>query len=218
MNNEKLIVTIAEPKDSPPPIAAVAVVLANAEHTGIVYVDVEGNPIFLHLADHHKLTRDSLDGKTGWVVAANISAEALASVAAMCERVWIRQGSKIPYGFRYDMTRFDVENGSLVLGKDEVGLTCATFVLAVFSSIGLEVLARTSWPEREDDTVRWQKLATYLEKTCDDKAHVVAVKQQVNAKRFRPLEVAGGSRHVLPTSYEQAIASAAQLSKELVGA
>lgn len=191
------------------PAAALAIPTNNREHVGIIFLDDDGHPHLLHLASHYSLQcDDQIDGHA-WVFPA-IAPELLPSVAAMCARVVKRNAAGIPYGFRYDATRFTTD-GQLTLGTAERGLTCATFVLAVLRSAGVELLARTEWPKRADDQVRFTRIHRSLTRLGADDAHLDAIEAEIDSVRFRPMEVAGASSEPPPCSFAKASAAATQM-------
>ncbi len=191
------------------PDAAVVAAPPEAAHIGVAWRDTDGNLRWLHLAFHHRLRNEAVPADHAWV-ASRIEPERLALVAAMCERVVARNGRRIPYGFRYVASRF-VDDGSLVLGPDERGLTCATFVLAIYASVGITLLHLDDWTPRDDDRERLDELVALLREHCDDEKHIDAVAQEVKGVRFRPAEVAGGSSEPLPCGFAQAVSAAASL-------
>lgn len=202
--------------DSFPP-AAVVVWSPDGSHTGIVYLDETDKILFIHLAFHHDLRCEELrPGRIGWVLPANtIPQERLELVAAMCSRVWERnQKDSLPYGFRYDATRFH-ESGEIEIGIDECGLTCATFVLAIYRAVGLELLQLSSWPSRADDQAQFTRLLGVLNANCSDTKHIAAITREAKSTRYRPLEVAGGSCCSPPATFEDASARAVAIEKEL---
>lgn len=191
------------------PAASVAVPLTNREHVGIIFRDDDDQAHLLHLASHRRLCcDDALEGHA-WVAPA-IAPELLPSIAAMCARVVKRNAMGIPYGFRYDASRF-ASDGQLVLGNDEHGLTCATFVLAVLRSAGVELLKREEWPSRPDDMVRFAKILKALRSASAEDAYFDAIEAEVTAVRFRPTEVAGASAGQPPCSFADAVAAAAAI-------
>lgn len=130
----------------------------------------------------------------------------------MCRRVWMRHKQRgLRYGFRYDRSRFE-STGELRLGSDEVGLTCATFLLAVFRSVGVELLRLDEWPERAEDEKRWTALLAMLESQGVDAAHLKALRGQTNARRYRPDEVAAGSSVTPPCGFDEASSRASALA------
>ncbi|MEZ4406146.1 MAG: hypothetical protein R3A52_06705 [Polyangiales bacterium] len=197
--------------------AAVAVLSPDAQHVGVAWRDAGGTLSLLHLAFHYDLRNDTPPSKRYYAVSPSLEPERLAQVAAMCERVLKRQRRGIPYGFRYDATAFS-RDGRLVLGNEERGLTCATFVLALYRSVGVELLRVAEWPDdRPDDEARWTALLEVLRSGCPDAEHVSAVAREVRSRRFRPEEVAGGSSRPAPSPFVQAVAAANELVAALDG-
>lgn len=209
-------IQVPESQSGSRPPASVAIVSPDGLHTGIVYVDGDEKVLFLHLAFHHLLRRDEPGSGIGWVLPADaVPHERLELVAAMCDLIWERhQKSKIPYGFRYNASKFS-KDGTLELGADECGLTCATFVLAVYRAVGLELLDLTGWPERADDAQRFAALLETLRQRCTDQKHIDAVSKEVKSVRYRPLEVAGGSRFNPPACFADATEGALAIEREL---
>lgn len=198
------------------PVVAVAVLPDNLDHTGIVYLNADEQFMFLHLAFHCDLRHESVRESYRWVLpSAKIHPVRLAHVAEMCERVWCRnQVHGLPYGFRYDMSSFR-RDGTMDLGLSERGFTCATFVLAVFRTVGVELLQRAEWRARPEDQERFEKLLKLLQNHCSDEVHVNAVRAETTSIRYQPLEVAGGSRHAPLASFANASESATQIRNAL---
>lgn len=53
---------------------------------------------------------------------------------------------------------FDRETLRFLLGPTKTGLTCASFVLAVFQQSGLPLVVCESWPKPNEEDIEWQKL------------------------------------------------------------
>lgn len=98
----------------------------------------------------------------------------------------------IPYGIDSTGSCFD-ENKKflpLPLGK---GMTCATFILAVFASYGLPLVDAQTWPVGRVDDKEWaQGVMKALHEHHAPQAHIDAMQNDiVTVSRFRPSEVAG---------------------------
>lgn len=181
-----------------------------ATHIGLIYMRPDNTRGVLHLAWHHRLTHEDVPDEVVHVHPAPRAEPArLMFVAAMCERIWKRHRRNIPYGFKYDRSKFE-QDGTIHLGPDENGLTCATFVLAVFHSVGVRLLDVGTWPERPEDEEHLRGLLNRLEERCEDSAHLDALRKETSCARYRPLEVAGGASFA-PASFETARAAADQL-------
>lgn len=108
-----------------------------------------------------------------------------------------RGGRGISFAISYSDSRFDGE-GRYSAGMDR-GLTCATFVLALFRSRGILLLRQEEWPPRDEDKL-WQKgVAEYYSKGSP------WLLEQVDGIRFRPEEVAAsGLAEQLPVGFADA--------------
>ncbi|NMQ20807.1 hypothetical protein E4P82_17370 [Candidatus Competibacter phosphatis] len=157
-------------------------------HVGLIYWIDNSGPRFCHLAWHFMLRDEPLPadyfcGPSGLDPVNKIFMAAY--VALLNQNV-----GDVPYGIDYDGTYFDDQGHYIVqpLGR---GLTCATFILAVFARNGFDLVETESWPERPDD-VEWQQQIIGVLGRYASREHIEAVKQNVGAKRFRPEEVAAG--------------------------
>jgi len=119
----------------------------------------------------------------------------------------------LAYGFGQDGDVFD-GNGQLIgLDTPGSGLTCATFIIAFFASLGIEICDLSSWTTRPDDR-EWQKrIMRYVAKsegaTCQ---HIWGMRRYVGSVRFRPDEVAvSATSKILPLGFDAAKALAAEL-------
>lgn len=182
--------------DTNPPFGdcklATAVVLCRTEqgnlHSGIVYRGNHG-PEFMHLGWEDTLLKEWKWSSYLWASPA-VEPERLRSIAGLCRQIWRRynMNKTFPYGFIYHGTTFDVY-GKLVLGAGARGLTCATFVLAVFRYFGVELVTEESWPVRKEEDSEFLK---YIERFATP-THYDLLKHELSAgcRRIRPEEVLG---------------------------
>jgi hypothetical protein len=95
------------------------------------------------------------------------------------------------------------------------GLTCSTFVLAVLSSVRINLVKLAEWPSRPADVARHKELLDLLDgdpKVSRD--HVAAVRAEVTCVRYRPEEVAGAaSSPEPPVSFVVAQAAAEHITR-----
>jgi hypothetical protein len=162
-------------------------------HAGVLYLDASDEVNFLHLAWHRELRSDTPSPNLCWIELALPRDRAL-SVAARCRQVWRRHGtSGLPYAFKYVQTVF-TGTGDLALGAGEYGLTCATFVMAIFASVGSPLLIPTQWPLREQDRLWHAKIIDALTRRAS-REHLDAVRTEVGSARFQPTEVAACSSY-----------------------
>jgi hypothetical protein len=179
-------------------------------HTGAVYRDAAGDLRLFHQAWHHN-TRDGpvasevaqLGGPLCCVVPAVEPVRARA-IAGFWEFVASRRES-LGYALQEDPEAvFDANTGLLIM-PNGIGLSCSTFVLALFRGARFPLIDTTDWPaSRPGDREAQQHLVDLLEQTCQDKAHVEVVRAQIGCERVRPEEVAGAALYPGPAARHQA--------------
>ena len=104
---------------------------------------------------------------------------------------------KIPYGFRYEnYSKYDEKEG-FILNGDTSGLTCATFILTIFHTFGIDLIDLEHWPIRDDDK-KWEKHTKqicniYKERNDMSREQILQMESEIGSKRYRPEEVAVSS-------------------------
>ncbi|HEX4404526.1 MAG TPA: hypothetical protein VH560_06850, partial [Polyangia bacterium] len=169
---------------------------AHGRHLGVI-CRKNGQPEtfeILHLAFHYKLVREILSSDYWWVEP-EIPSERATHVAALCDVIAQRYSDgKLAYAFRYLGGGFGLGSGEL-LSSTGRGLSCATFVLAVFASLGIDILELGSWPSREEDK-KWQNdivtLGRRILPDAEDHWSYLSTQEQ-GCLRHRPEEVAIGA-------------------------
>lgn len=159
-------------------------------HVGFIYQIDDFGPRFCHFAWHYKLEDEPLPPDYGWGPSGLdlVNKTVIAAYVAL-----LKQNARdVPYSIDYDdeVCYFD-NNGRYITQPIGRGLTCATFILSVFSQLGFNLVEADTWPERPDDAQWQQQIISVLTRYVLPE-YIEAVKQQVGAKRFRPEEVAAG--------------------------
>ena len=165
-------------------------------HIGILHRTKDSVPEFLHLAWHCLLQNDSElpDYLTVWV-APTVPRERQRSIAAFCRRVW-RKNAKdgIPYAFSKPCKSFDASTAAFLIGPSRYGLTCATFVLAVFDAAGIPLADYLTWTLDRPGDRQWQKkIIRTLEHQQVEQEHIDHLRKEAGAVRYRPEEVAAST-------------------------
>ena len=75
------------------------------------------------------------------------------------------------------------------LDESASGLTCATFVLAVFASEGYNLINTTEWPHRPEDEEWHKSIIDTLIYFKAEAEHIANVLSEKGCARFRPEEV-----------------------------
>jgi hypothetical protein len=187
--------------------AAIAIMAHDARqrHVGLLFKDGLDEDVFLlHLKWNNQLAMSCPSEEYIWAEPPSIPQKRLRQLAAMCRLIWSANGSDIPFAFDYPNGCFDRETGKLLLDTNgsQIGLTCATFVLAVFQSVGLTIVDCDSWPRNRPEDANWhQWIILNLKQTNASQAELDKVKKQAESgcARFRPEEVCGSVLKFPPT-------------------
>lgn len=184
--------------------AAIAIKLVHGEdrHLGILHRTANAETVLLlNLAFHFALRNDSPNSSYFWVDPP-IHPSRARQVAAFCRIVWKRVGTRLPYAFSMPSDCFDASTGEFRPEPNMLGLTCATFVLAIFHSAGLPLIDYTSWPANRPGDEDWQSRILALLEAHASPEHVQAVTDRPRSIRYRPEEVAAaGTSNTLPATF-----------------
>lgn len=162
-------------------------------HAGLVSRrNPSGVANLLHLEEHHRLTREQYSGGSP-LVRTSIPVERQALIATKCRLIAKKhQEGGIPYGFSYTGSSFD-RGGSLILSNKDVGLTCATFVLAVFQSEGYALCDLATFPSDPDGNAKFHDAIISRLKNQGADEHATALERERLAPRIRPTAAAGAA-------------------------
>jgi hypothetical protein len=173
-------------------------------HVGLLFRD--GSAVrFLHLCFHRNLKLGAPDRCRMWV-SPDVDVDQAPTIIANALLVFEKnKDRKLTYGFSRPDGFFSAD-GSIILGPGQVGLTCATFVLAIFDLSGTPLLEYDTWRPRPDDQERQEELIRLVEEDHNEEMeHVKLMRAQLGSVRFRPLEVmAGGWVFGPPVSFSDA--------------
>lgn len=119
-------------------------------HAGLFYT-AEGEQRFLHLASQDVLL-NAWDLEGGIWVNAIIDPIQEMGFAEMCAIIWENYTTRFPrhfdYGVHWNGSTFD-KDGVPQLADGAQGMSCASFVLSVFESVGVTLVDMTNWPTRK---------------------------------------------------------------------
>jgi len=162
-------------------------------------LNFNNNKLEIHLAFHHAFTCSEIIDTQSYIWdIPKIHPLRLKSVAARCLSIIDFQkdnSNLLPYAFGYQaMRRFnkegmysDYENGY------EYGMSCATFILTVFNSVGIDLLDWKNWSDRVEDRDVFKKLLMLLlsgvRSGTVSRAHYENVRSESNVPKIRPEEV-----------------------------
>ena len=178
---------------------------SHQNHAGIVYREDGGEAQFLDLRWHHQLHQGI--AKNGYAfVLLNIHQLRIPAIVGYCRLLWeVNENGCIPYGFKLPNECFDSTTAKWLLGNSGLGLTCATFILAVLHAQRITIAKLDDWPERDADNVWRQSIISALR---DNNAQKQAnyLESENSGVRFRPEEVAGSAASTIyPANFQTAI-------------
>lgn len=165
-----------------------------AEHIGLLCYDASGKALrFLHLAFHEDLRESDDISKCVLWIEAKLETEQANVIAAQARLIFGKHGlGGVPYGFSPFNGYFGAK-GEIRWSAVGNGLTCSTFVLAVFDRGGIRLVRGETWPtDREEDKEFQRKMIEDVRnRNTASESHLKGMKKDVGQVRFRVLEVAG---------------------------
>lgn len=160
-------------------------------HVGFIYRGLGGEIKICDLCWHRHLRNAPFNDTAYMVCSVTLEPVNLKYLAAALDDISSFNSATIPYGIRAPVQSFNSQNQYIGCVAGE-GLTCATFVLAVFRENGFKVLDEESWELNEADT-QWQTnivnaLRSYFGMT--DPVHISEMETMIGqVSRFRPEHV-----------------------------
>lgn len=164
------------------------------QHVGILFRDSTGQLLLLHQPWHYNTLCEQPSDEYFSFVPLMFSRAERQMLAAQMKSFAESNPQGVPYAFTSpDEDCFGPERKWL-LSDDGVGLTCATFIIAVFRTLGFELVATRTWKERPDDQKWFEGILAFMEyhPSVPD-SHVQAVREQPRGCRFRPDDVVGSA-------------------------
>jgi hypothetical protein len=162
-------------------------------HAGVLYK--QSNEVFakLHFCWHRVLRSGPPNRGDVFAVPDTQFDDDKMWLAVFCARVARNiPGKNIPYNLEHDESvRFDRDSGELQL-NGATGLSCATFIVAVFRSAGHPLVDASDWPKASDDDMGVQRsFVEALEGDPRSSAQGATVRREIGCPRIRPDHVAG---------------------------
>jgi hypothetical protein len=121
----------------------------------------------------------------------------------------------IPYGFDASGSCFDTETLDFIPPSIGKGLTCATYIKAVFSHLGLDLINESTWSLNRPSDRSWQVAVLDELRKRASEDHITALEKDVGARQFRPAEVVGAA--TLPSaSWPVALDDVAAIAQSII--
>jgi hypothetical protein len=199
---------------------AVKAINARQRHVGIIHCgEQDRRPRLLHLKWDDKLTEEAPDNSFVWI-SPRIPDRRAKQLAARCRQIFRANGRFVLYGWSEPTDCFDPQTAKHLFGdgSDRTGLTCASFVLAVFEFARLRLIRYRTWVARADEDAEWQRWIVELLSRAPTvaPARIEALRRGIGGFRFRPEEVGGAAARWPPASnFIQATEAAAHILTKL---
>lgn len=162
-------------------------------HLALIYRAHNSKVMLLHLGWHHRLAHEEWNCEYHWMELSGLDLELQETFADWAVQVaGASPGSPIPYSVYFrPCSNFDSE-GRFIQREDGSGLTCATFVLALFGDFNLPLIDVDSWPVSRPGDFAWVRriLGLLRRRSRMEKwLWLEQVRRRHALKRFRPEEV-----------------------------
>jgi hypothetical protein len=193
---------------------------SDGNHVGLLYRDDEPPKLWLLHFCWHRTLRKQEPNESQLVlwIEPTLEREQANQVVLWCETMYSNHArGTLTYGLSQPDGFFDVE-GNITTADLGQGLTCATFILAVFHLAGTPLVQYATWKPRSEDEAWRAKIIEHLRSDRRvERQHIVALERDTIQVRFRPLEVAGAaSAEDIPVTLEVAVERAFELTRMLV--
>jgi hypothetical protein len=183
--------------DTPCPAGAIGIAVnsnpAQPQHSGLLFEHRSGAVMLCDFMNHENLAVRQVPPDYFWTPV-RLTEHQVAQVAAFIQLVVQAHasGRRLSYSFMYSADAFDV-TGSLRQGVP--GLTCATFIVAIFERLKLSLIDASTWRERkeEDQAARMAFIAGIVQTA--DEATVIRLMAEKPDFRIKPYEVCGAATH-----------------------
>jgi hypothetical protein len=163
----------------------------------------------LHLAWHRRLRDEGLaevirsesEPRPTAVIALALDPLVDEALQALSRRIATRYANRscpIAYGFGDASASFGQTTGELT--DPDAAFTCATFVLAMLRSVGIQMIDTARWRAPTEEDLQWQReIATALLEWIGERIHgdlpraKERIDRDIGARRYRPTDVAGAA-------------------------
>lgn len=189
-------------------------------HVAFLYRHESKNLLLLHLGWHELVYYERWPAKHySWLEIGGIDPEVQELFIDWVEIIAAAADDKtkpIPYSAIFRPAGNFDSSGHYIDKSDGSGLTCATFILAMFADYKMPLIDASSWPKRIEDFTWFRKIWKKLRTSFPELkiTWIEQFKQRRNLKRFRPEEVvAAGSLYAgEPLAHDVVDKKVAQIS------
>ena len=159
-------------------------------HLGLLFLENPGEDAkFLHLARHHSLKTEVID--RGFWIRLGLTERQIRLLAGKCAAISLQNTEdSVAFSIFYDDHRqyFD-QSGNYQPSPSGEGLTCATFVMAIFQTLGIPLLLTDGWTVETKDKFWHLEIIEKMKQGSPDQAHFEAMSSNIGCARYRPADV-----------------------------
>lgn len=163
----------------------------DSERSDEVHAKVLPRVMMLHLGWHNCLFHEAWNPEYYSIEFAGIDPE-LQETFADWAQIVAKMGRDfpIPYSINFEPGPYFDPSGKFIKSEPGAGLTCATFVLALFADFQLALIDVESWPINRDSDFLWlRNILHKLRRFITPRHFLEQVRRRHSLKRFRPEEV-----------------------------
>src|SRR6266702_843317 len=190
-------------------------------HIGIIYKPAENDEVWLlNFASDKCLLNQKVFHHYVWVDC-EFDSVTKSVLTPMLQEIAKENHDTIPYGIKYEPARayFDPLGKWTGGSEGDDGLTCATFVMAVFDRFALPLIKTDEWPIDRPEDIEWKK-TNFLEMLRNlnvSPVHIIKQTEHIeNQARFKPEEVAGATTYTdTPVGFNEVQQAAKAVLDEL---
>jgi hypothetical protein len=179
-------------------------------HIGLLHKVEDGRPYILNLRHFSDLRNDDPSDSYRWVQV-DLDDVNRRLVVALC-RLLAKKLPSIPFGFTFNRNYFS-QAGDYILGEFGDGLTCATFVMAVFATYNIPLLKIQEWATSREDQL-WQYGQVGQVQVTRGPFVAEAIARHIGAPRYRPEHVTAAA--AISTNRSLGFKEAEKLGKRIV--
>lgn len=166
-------------------------------HVAFLYRHESKALMLLHLGWHELVIYESWPAAHyAWLEISGIDPEVQETFVDWVEIVAIASQdgtSPVPYSAHFRPSGNFDENGHYINKHDGTGLTCATFILAMFADFQLPLIDTSTWPRRPDDFSWFRRMWRRLRKRLERIDLILQFNRRQELRRYRPEEVAAAA-------------------------
>lgn len=159
-------------------------------HIGLLFIKSQNDQAkFLHLAPHRSLRTEYIE--KGFWIRLGLTNRQIRQLAGFCALISENTPKdSVPFDIYYDANRmyFD-DNGNYLHSEQYEGLTCATFIMAIFERLAFRLLLTENWKSDTEDAIWHRRIIETMRESAKEEAHFEAMANNIGCARYRPADI-----------------------------